>query len=148
MRESNLLFPSTTGGFRSSTALGKPFEDVCAYLKLKKRITPKGMRRTFQDLARRANVEGMVQRSICGHLTEEMTELYSSIGQDEVRAAMEKVVSLAGYRRILERGAQGGNGAEGEGCEKGCESPPERNWDDRGAPASSRHSLAFRERDI
>jgi hypothetical protein len=125
MGGSSLLFPSTTGGFRSSTALGKPFEDVCTHLKLKKRITPKGMRRTFQDLARRANVEGMVQRSICGHLTEEMTELYSSVGQDEVRAAMEKVVSLAGYRRILGRGA--GKGALGEGCEKGCESPQNEN---------------------
>jgi hypothetical protein len=85
-----------------------------------KRITPNGMRRTFQDLARRAQVEGLVQRSICGHLTEEMTELYSSVGQDEVRAAMEKVVSLAGYRAIL---AQASKGAlADEGCEKGCES--------------------------
>lgn len=72
------------------------------------------------DLARRAQVEGVVQRSICGHLTEKMTELYSSVGQDEVRAAMERVVSLPGYRSIL---AQGSEGAPAdEGCEKGCES--------------------------
>jgi hypothetical protein len=122
MRQSNLLFPSTTGGFRSPTALAKPFEDVCRHLKLAKRITPKGMRRTFQDLARRAQVEGLVQRSICGHLTEEMTELYSSVGQDEVRAAMEKVVSLAGYRELLAYGAGGKGGLDGQGCEKGCES--------------------------
>jgi hypothetical protein len=80
------------------------------------------MRRTFQDLARRAQVEGLVQRSICGHLTEEMTELYSSVGQDEVRSAMEKVVSLAGYREILAHGSRGGKGAEvGQWCEKGRE---------------------------
>jgi hypothetical protein len=39
------------------------------------------MRRTFQDLACRAAVDGLVQRSICGHLTEEMTERYSSVAQ-------------------------------------------------------------------
>jgi len=37
------------------------------------------MRRTFQDLARRAEVNSPVQRSICGHLTEEMTERHRSI---------------------------------------------------------------------
>ena len=63
-------------------------------------------------------VEGLVQRSICGHLTEEMTELYSSVRQDEVRAAMEKVVSLAGYRGILGQAARGCKAAEiGQGCE-------------------------------
>ncbi|MDX2019066.1 MAG: hypothetical protein SF187_02405 [Deltaproteobacteria bacterium] len=129
MRESDLLFPSTTGGFRSPTALGKPFEDLCAHLKLKKRITPKGMRRTFQDLARRAQVEGLVQRSICGHLTEEMTELYSSVGQDEVRAAIGKVVALAGYRDLLR-----------EGCETGCESPK----NETGAPEAPRQAVGIK----
>jgi hypothetical protein len=61
----------------------------------------KAMRRTFQDLARRAAVDGLVQRSICGHLTEEMTERYSSVAQVEVEAALGKVVSLAGYRDLL-----------------------------------------------
>jgi integrase len=101
MKDSDLLFPSETGGFRSQTLLGKPFEDVCMHLKLGKRVTPKGMRRTFQDLARRAEVTGLVQRSICGHLTEEMTELYSSVGQNEVQAALGRVVSLAGYSDLL-----------------------------------------------
>jgi hypothetical protein len=59
------------------------------------------MRRTFQDLARPAAVDGLVQRSICGHLTEEMTERYSSVAQVEVEAALGKVVSLAGYRDLL-----------------------------------------------
>lgn len=64
------------------------------------------MRRTFQDLARRAAVDSLVQRSICGHLTEEMTERYSSVAQVEVEAALGKVVSLAGYRDLL-RGPTG-----------------------------------------
>ena len=75
------------------------------------------MRRTFQDLARRAAVDGLVQRSICGHLTEEMTERYSSVAQVEVEAALGKVVSLAGYRDLLggaSTGARsGGNSRSG-----------------------------------
>ena len=81
--------------------LDKPFKDVCQHLSLGKKVTPKAMRRTFQDLARRAAVDGLVQRSICGHLTEEMTERYSSVAQAEVEAALGKVVSLAGYRGLL-----------------------------------------------
>jgi hypothetical protein len=54
MQESDLLFSSETGGFRSPTVLDKPFKDVCRHLSLGKKVTPKAMRRTFQDLARRA----------------------------------------------------------------------------------------------
>ena len=112
MQESDLLFPSETGGFRSPTVLDKPFKDVCRHLSLGKKVTPKAMRRTFQDLARRAAVDGLVQRSICGHLTEEMTERYSSVAQAEVQAALGKVVSLAGYRGLL-RAAGGGKKRSG-----------------------------------
>jgi hypothetical protein len=106
MQESDLLFPSETGGFRSPTVLDKPFKDVCRHLCLGKKVTPRAMRRTFQDLARQASVDGLVQRSICGHLTEEMTERYSSVAEAEVEAALGKVVSLVGYRDLL-RGAGG-----------------------------------------
>jgi hypothetical protein len=54
--------------------LDKPFKDVCKHLSIGTRVSAKAMRRTFQDLARRAAVDGLVQRSIYGHLTEEMTE--------------------------------------------------------------------------
>jgi hypothetical protein len=107
MQESDLLFPSETGGFRSPTVLDKPFKDICRHLSLGKRVTPKAMRRTFQDLARRAAVNGLVQRSICGHLTEEMTERYSSVAQVEVEAALGQVVSLAGYRDLLRDSTDG-----------------------------------------
>jgi hypothetical protein len=70
-------------------------------LALGKKVTPKAMRRAFQDLARRTAVDGLIQRSICGHLTEEMTERYSSVAQVEVEAAIGKVISLAGYRDLL-----------------------------------------------
>ncbi len=61
-----------------------------------------------------AAVDGLVQRSICGHLTEEMTERYSSVAQAEVQAALGKVVSLAGYRGLLSgsRGAKQRSGGK------------------------------------
>jgi integrase len=101
MVESDLLFPSWTGGFRTDTVLQKPFADVIAAMKLKKHLSPRAMRRTFQDLARGAAVEGLVQRSICGHATGEMTERYSSVAQDEIKAAVGKVISLARFRESV-----------------------------------------------
>lgn len=99
------------------------------------------MRRTFQDLARVAAVDGLVQRSICGHLTEEMTERYSSVAQAEVQAALGKVVSLAGYRGLLgsERGGKKQSGGKDHF---------DSNHPSRVPVASAGYSSAFRERDI
>jgi len=139
MWESNLLFPSETGGFRSPIVLDKPFKDVCRHLKLGKKITPRAMRRTFQNLARQAAVDGLVQRSICGHLTEQMTERYSSVAQAEVEAALGKVVSLAGYRDLL----RGSGGQKRSGGKDQLDSYHPRSI----AVASSRYDIAFLERD-
>ena len=78
-QDSDLLFPSTTGGFRASTVLNKPLADVAEQIGLGKRFTQRGLRRTFQDLARAANVEAVVTRSISGHATEKMQEHYSTV---------------------------------------------------------------------
>jgi len=74
MASSELLFPLELGGFRSMSTLDKPFKAVVDAIELKKRLTPKGMRRTYQDLARRANVPEIVARNICGHATVAMQE--------------------------------------------------------------------------
>ena len=89
----------------------------------RQKVTPKAMRRTFQDLARRAAVDGLVQRSICGHLTEEMTERYSSVAQAEVEAALGKVVSLAGYRGLLRRAGGGKKRSGGKVVGKAITTP-------------------------
>jgi len=60
MRDSVFLFPSTTGGMRSRSALDTPFRDVLKALGWSVRLTPRGMRRTFQDLARQADVHDVV----------------------------------------------------------------------------------------
>ncbi|MBK6533417.1 MAG: site-specific integrase [Deltaproteobacteria bacterium] len=76
MTESELLFPSETGSFRAPSALDKPFAAVAKAIGLRKHITPRAMRRTFQDLARKAKVEDIVTRAVSGHATETMQHHY------------------------------------------------------------------------
>ncbi len=95
MRDSDLLFPATTGGMRSRSVLDKPFRHVLKELGWSLRLTPRGMRRTFQDLARQANVHDFVTRAISGHLTDRMQRHYSTAQQEEMRDAVGKVASLA-----------------------------------------------------
>ncbi len=108
--ESELLFPSTTGGFRAPSALDKPFKAVAKAIGLRKRITPKGMRRTFQDLARAAQVSDVVTRSISGHATEDMQRHYSTPWESEQRASLAKVVSLAGMLELQKEEASATRG--------------------------------------
>ncbi len=98
MRDSIYLFPSTTGGMRSRSALEKPFEDVAMALGWTLRFTPRGMRRTFQDLARQAQVHDVITRAIAGHATERMQRHYSTAQREEMREAVGKVISLATAR--------------------------------------------------
>ena len=58
------------------------------------------MRRIFQDLAGEANIDSIVQRNICGHATQETSELYSTAGQQEIQRAVGKVISMVGYREL------------------------------------------------
>lgn len=94
MQESELLFPATTGSYRAPTVLNKPFAEVSNEIGLGKKFTQKGMRRTFQDLARGAGLREEVQKRICGHITDEMKDRYSTVGQGEQRAATGKVLVL------------------------------------------------------
>lgn len=91
-RESDLLFPAEDGRFRSESFLTKAFAKVNGLIGLKKKFTPRGMRRTFNDLARVANVEAVVTKSISGHLTERMREHYSSVTPAEQRESIGRVV--------------------------------------------------------
>lgn len=98
MRDSIYLFPATTGGMRSRSALEKPFADVVKALEWRLRFSPRGMRRTFQDLARQAQVHDVVTRAISGHATERMQRHYSTAQREEMREAVGKVISLATAR--------------------------------------------------
>jgi len=54
------------------------------------------MRRTFNDLARRADVESIVKRSISGHLTERMQDHYSTVDPNEQPQSIARVIDLFG----------------------------------------------------
>ena len=130
MRDSELLFPSTSGGFRAASCLDDLFRDVAKAMGLAKRLTPRALRRTFQDLARAAEVKDVVTRAISGHATESMQRHYSTVRQEEIRSGLARVVSLAGFRQALGQagsgGVQGGvRGAENEdGREEGVSNRP------------------------
>ena len=119
MRDSELLFPSDTGGFRSRSHLDRPFRVIAKALGMKKTITPRAMRRTFQDLARAGDVKDLVTRAISGHATPSMRSHYSTIASNEVEAGLAKVVSLAGVRRALGRRGGWESGWEGHPKEEG-----------------------------
>jgi hypothetical protein len=93
-QDSDLLFPSTTGGFRAPNVLNKPFADVIDEIELGYTFTQRGMRRTFNDLARHAKIESIVTRSISGHLTERMQDHYSTVNAAEQREGIAKVIDL------------------------------------------------------
>jgi integrase len=74
---------TTYCGERTSWPSGVPSRDEGARWSLK--LTPKCMRRTFNDLARQARVHDIVLRSISGHLTETMQERYSTAASTAAR---------------------------------------------------------------
>jgi hypothetical protein len=77
-------------------AAGSPeaFETVGKLIGLKKKITPRGMRWTSNDLIRVVNVDALVTRSISGHATEAMRARYSTVSPDEQRAGIGRVLRL------------------------------------------------------
>lgn len=98
---SELLFPAAPtrwshgGGFRSRTSIDRPFADVGKRIELGYAISPRAMRRTFQDLAREANVHDIVTRAISGHRTEAMQARYSTVAGGEMREGLAKVIDIA-----------------------------------------------------
>jgi len=112
-RASGLLFPSTIGGYRAASCLDKPIRAIAKAAGVKKHLTARFMRRTFQDLGRAAQVHDFVVRAISGHATVAMQERYSSVAGEEVRAGLAKVISLAGFTRARE-GESGDRGGDRE----------------------------------
>ena len=111
MRDSELLFPSTSGGWRSPTCLDKPIRRIAKAAGISKHLSSKFMRRTFQDLGRAADVHDLVVRAISGHTTRQMQDHYSSVAPTEVRDGLAKVMSLAGFREALAGDSQSATGA-------------------------------------
>jgi integrase len=114
-RHSDLLFPAVHGGFRAGSVLDKPFATVAAAIGLKKRITPRGMRRTFQDICRAASVGDLVTQSISGHATESMQRHYSTVAPEEQRQGLSNVLRLIHPQQPTQSGEGGGGGRGSSG---------------------------------
>jgi hypothetical protein len=127
-QESDLLFPAVNGKFRSPCVLNKPLDEVAADLDIGKKITQRALRRTFNDLARAAQVNDLITRSISGHLTERMQHHYSTVNGGEQRDALAKVVRLFQPQPL----------AVPQGRIRGREHP--RRGRDRKRPADFRHA--------
>lgn len=101
------LFPSKTGTLRTPNSVDAAWSKCLVKAGITKRFTLHGLRYTFTDLVRLANVDAVVRRALTGHVTEEMQRHYSHVGLDEKRAA------IAGVLRLVptsppEGGVQGG----------------------------------------
>ena len=92
--ESDLLFPAPDGGFLAEHCLRTPFGKVGSLVGLEMTFTPRGLRRTFNDLARVAKVEALITKSISGHLTDRMREHYSTVHPVEQRESIGAVLRL------------------------------------------------------
>jgi integrase len=106
--------PAEDEGFRSVSFLKKAFATVGHLIGLNKKVTPRGMRRTFNDVMRLAKVEAVVTKSISGHQTDRMREHYSTVTPDEQLRSIGNVVSLFGPPKSGEGGGEG-TPASGEG---------------------------------
>jgi len=118
-----LLFPRDDGLFRSESALKKAFAEVGRLIGLKKKFSPRGMRRTFNDLARAAKVESLVTKSISGHLTDRMKDHYSTVSPIEQRDSIGRVLDLV-QREAIPSGAAA-SGAPGGAPDPSSGAPEE-----------------------
>jgi integrase len=102
------VFPSLCGTLKTPGSLTKTWEGCLKAIGVKERFTVHGLRRTFNDLTRRAGADGMVTRALTGHVTEAMTAHYSTVGLDEKREAVAGVVRLVPLTKTVDRTVDGG----------------------------------------
>jgi integrase len=105
MRASELLFPAEPngrnrgGGYRSKSSLDVAFDDAGKAIGLTYKVTPRALRRSFQDLAREAGISDVLARGICGHRTPAMTARYSTVGLNEKEHAIGKLIDFTAAKR-------------------------------------------------
>jgi integrase len=87
------VFPSQVGKlFLGTNSLSKAWKASLKAAGIADRFTVHGLRKTFNDLTRRAKVDPLVIKSITGHVTEDMREHYSTVDLSEKRQAVAAVV--------------------------------------------------------
>ena len=92
--ESGYIFPSKWGTLRTPGGLWRALRACLDAIGVKERFTVHGLRRTFNDLSRRAGNDAAVTKALTGHVTGKMRERYSTVGLDEKRSAVASVLEL------------------------------------------------------
>ncbi len=88
------MFPTQRGTLHKGTPLGPVIRRSLAQAGVDVHLTTHGLRRTFNDLARRVADRHLVQ-AITGHITGAMFEHYSVIDADEKQAVQTAVIRLS-----------------------------------------------------
>lgn len=94
--ETGLVFPSQAGTPRQSGSLRKACRKINDAVGLDVHLSPQVLRRTWNTLMVKSEVDRLVGRSIIGHADEEMTEHYAGIGIDEKRDAITRIFDATG----------------------------------------------------
>jgi integrase len=89
-----LVFPSRHGRLHRGTPLRKVLNKACKDAGIP-RVTTHGMRRTFNDLARRST-SALVLKAITGHTTDTMMEHYSMVDASEKTAVSRALAERIG----------------------------------------------------
>jgi integrase len=87
-----LVFPNEKGGYHYPLYLRAALRRILDAAGLEKHLSPHGMRRTFNNLMRRAHVDRAVLHATIGHSGDDMTEHYSHVDAKEKLAAVEQMV--------------------------------------------------------
>jgi integrase len=105
------VFPSSVGKlFLGTNSLDKAWKASLKAAGIADRFTVHGLRRTFNDVTRRAKVDPLVIKSLTGHVTEDMREHYSTVDLSEKRqaiAAFSSRIVLSSENRGQNRGRRG-----------------------------------------
>lgn len=92
------VFTARGGWLHKGSPLNKVLTKACAKAKVP-RITPHGLRRTFNNLARQ-ETSLQVLKSITGHTTDAMVEHYSVVGADEKAVVSRSVARSIGVPEV------------------------------------------------
>lgn len=87
--------------FRSGSCLDKPLRDIVERAGVTP-VSPHSFRRTMENLARRAGVDGLVRRAQAGWRTESAQAIYATVDASERKAAGDAVVSFVSKAKKAE----------------------------------------------
>lgn len=94
VRKRGLVFPTRNGTLHKGTPLKKVLDKACPKAGVT-RVTAHGLRRTFNNLARRGTSREVLM-SITGHTTDAMVEHYSLVATDEKTVVSRSVADQIG----------------------------------------------------